>query len=991
MKIASVKNNIVLNNYKTATPVFTGKQDSLMKKEQSFLQSVVSFVKLWANDFSIGYSLGSCAYTKAEIDTIIKLKKLGFGEDACILGSKLNESKFQVALGLKELGYQDIVAVYSAKSLNLKKLERIKKLYNAGFRVSAISVGSSYSDKEIEMVLELKKLGFKDFDCERGAVLFKKNQLSSLKKLIDNGFGTPSLIQYAENVNEIVVDKAVYLKKIGFDDMHAIETSFKLNNSQIQAAIRLFNAGFCYESILSGALLNDEKLEKCLELNKNGYQDDFCIGAVDLDDKQLNNAKALLSSGFNSLVSVAVAKEKDDEEQLSKVMELRKLGVFETACLKLCDKVSLEQINKNKEVILELSKISQNNEVGSLFVEYFLTNEIDVSSKTFKERAKLIDILSYHSGVVQHNEKIKELFERTSISFDVLINQIKNIEQKTITLIEVNKEVVINFVKIFLANKNKNERILADFNFESFKEYGLPLKYSRKNFLTDLNFEILKLDSVQKKQLFEKLEISPIEKDGKIIGYDGVLNLNKLDRENIIESKIYRLIDKFINYNEINTYSEDVNNILNSLIKTYPEFINIIGKKQHKTHGSSLDIHILMVLSNAFKNKEYKNLSDIDKVKLKLAILFHDIAKTENKIDVSHPYNSAQYAKDLLRKLNLPDVVKNDIVELIKKHHWLKDYNTGEVGVEKTALLFRKKDEIKLARIMAEADLKGVSEGFWNAHKNALSTEKQNSINLALNKINSTGQIIYSSKIIKPELIPNIEYENEKYRVLNLVNIDENEDLSKYGFLPKVTKKNLRMFIHVFSPFNIKSLLDLNYYLKTDEEVVLSASYISPENKKTYYGEKFGVLLDEGLSDIVSATRNNQGSGTRKDLSDFVFNSIKDTRFRREIPNYIKKRLKINDEEYAELFNYVMGKKYLTQIKDEEKIVINNREFSAKDIKEIILSAQESIISKQQNEVCLYKPQIKGLIAKVEKINEVPKEFLLFAKQNDLPIFILGD
>ena len=131
MKISSVKNSIVYKNYNKPNVAFLAKKNDYLNNEQGFLDSVVSFAKLRTNGFSVGYSLGSCAYTKAEIDTMIKLKKLGFSEEACILGSKLKEDKIKFAVGLKEIGEAINVSESRVCQLHAQAIMKLRNILSA--------------------------------------------------------------------------------------------------------------------------------------------------------------------------------------------------------------------------------------------------------------------------------------------------------------------------------------------------------------------------------------------------------------------------------------------------------------------------------------------------------------------------------------------------------------------------------------------------------------------------------------------------------------------------------------------------------------------------------------------------------------------------------------------------------------------------------------------------------------------------------------------
>ena len=425
-----------------------------------------------------------------------------------------------------------------------------------------------------------------------------------------------------------------------------------------------------------------------------------------------------------------------------------------------------------------------------------------------------------------------------------------------------------------------------------------------------------------------------------------------------------------------------------------PEFINIIGKQQHLTQKFSVDIHILTVLQKAMSNKNYQNLSNLDKTCLKFATILHDIAKSEGVIDKSHPEFSALYTKDILEKYKLPKEVKDRIFELIKNHHWLEKYNKNEVSADYTASLFRQKDDYAIAKIIAEADLKGVSDEFYGYFSDALEEKRQMPIQNSLNKINSLGQLIFTSKIIRKDLIPKISYQGVDYKVIDFTKINQNTDLSKFGFAPEVTYDSLRLLVHM-----IEKIIDLkmvNELLNTANQGFLCSSYISLDNITTYDDRKFGVSLEAENVNIANASDSNQGSGNRKDFN--IFSAIISgndeylSQFRKKIPSIIKKELELSDEEYIELYELIASKKYLSQIKDDETYSIKGKNIRGKKIKEAIQKAQDKLFNnKENNEVNLYNPKINAFIARVNSIDKIPQECLNFVQKYDLPIYLLGE
>lgn len=568
--------------------------------------------------------------------------------------------------------------------------------------------------------------------------------------------------------------------------------------------------------------------------------------------------------------------------------------------------------------------------------------------------------------------------------------------EKIQSVADIEKTNTIQMMKGFFANNNpKLDELLSTTDFTQYGKEGIPLTYSRKEFLDDLSFELEKLPKKVQSKIIKKLDIKPIKnKSGKITGYDGIIDLSQLSTDGA-EGKILSLANKFIKENSVSTGNIELDNALNSLIKGMSEFINVIGKQQHPTHELSVDIHTFTVLKNVISHPEYKNLPDTDKFCLKFVVILHDIAKSEGVIDEEHPENSALYANDILDKYNLTNETKNRIFEFIQNHHWLKDYNTNMLSPAEVATIFRRTNDLKMARIFAQADLKGVNERFYNRYKSALDDEHQRPISEALTKINEEGQMFLANSIIDKSKVPVIKHHGNKYRVINFAKMSPKTNLAKYGFEPNTTVENLRLLIHTVSEVCMsQSLENVSMLGKSTYQGFLSTSFVSPNIKQTYCDYKFGVALSAQNANIANASNHNQGSGNEKDFYNFMNIMTKSDptyQYRYEIPYLIAKKLGLNKAQYSELFSQIQKYKHPSQLDNIPPITIGNKTYSGSQIKKVIMSTNNTIIQPYcYNEVNVYTPQINAVVAKVKSLNEIPKELLTFANEHDLPIFLLG-
>ena len=661
--------------------------------------------------------------------------------------------------------------------------------------------------------------------------------------------------------------------------------------------------------------------------------------------------------------------------------------------------VSDKLTNSKCNLIINLIDKGMSVEVAK---EYAILQSIDNMDKM--SLAQKVNLYSSLSLVKSELERIgltgSELTEINSMLMEVN----KNLNQ-TIIPTDVTRTAQKAMMQGFFANNDKTlENMLATTDFSQFGKNGIPLEYPRTEFLSDLTKALEGLSETEQTAVLKKLGITPA-KDGLSSGYDGIINVNtenlELDLTNPVEAKVYELANKFVRENSVNTGNEALNKALNSLIQGMPEFINVIGKQQHTTHELSVDTHILKVLQESMNNENYQGLSNIDKTILKLSVILHDIAKSEGVVDKEHATVSALYARNILEKYSLPVGIRDRIFELIKNHHWLELYNTNQIDADYAATVFRHKDDYTIAKIMAEADLKGVSDSFYNSKKDAL--DKVDSIGDSQDKINQTGQIVFTSKIIKPDLIPTQEYKGQTYKVINFSQLPDDFDLSKYGFTPGTTPKSLRLYVHMAS--TITQLEIVNTLSDVAKGGFLCGSYISLDDKSTYRRQRVGVSIEVENVNIANAGNENQasGGGESKDfktLSKIISGRNKYLSYYRQIiPSVIKQQLNLTDEEYRLFYEQFAKIQYETQIRDEKEYTIGSKTIKGSDIKDAIHQANDALIttknqySSLHNESNLYNPKINAIVAKYNSLEELDANYpdiLLYAQQHDFTIYLLG-
>ena len=99
-----------------------------------------------------------------------------------------------------------------------------------------------------------------------------------------------------------------------------------------------------------------------------------------------------------------------------------------------------------------------------------------------------------------------------------------------------------------------------------------------------------------------------------------------------METKINEVVRKYTKNNKLRIKNGNpIEKDLNTIFEYLPELKSIIGRKQHRGHSLTLDLHSLQVLNNITLSEEYEQLSSKDKRVLSISALIHDITKEEGK------------------------------------------------------------------------------------------------------------------------------------------------------------------------------------------------------------------------------------------------------------------------------------------------------------------------------------------------------------------------
>ena len=470
---------------------------------------------------------------------------------------------------------------------------------------------------------------------------------------------------------------------------------------------------------------------------------------------------------------------------------------------------------------------------------------------------------------------------------------------------------------------------------------------------------------------------------------DGRLNAIK-DKD--VQSLIKKLTPEVIKFTQNNSVTiknaPDVSNDLTAIVQAFPEFLTTIGKVQHGTHDFTLDVHSLKVLQGVIKNPLYQDLDKKDQKLLRIAALFHDLTKAENKPDSDHPKNSAFDVYYLLDKLDMKEKDKLKIYQIIKNHSWLAHYDFSKDMTQKTAFDMRSGNAFLLQTILTEADLKGVQKNdrFYIAYSGKLDKAKTE-INNALWELQKTAINLPQAKIPKASELnlhsPNVKVLNSggiKNVVLYLHN---GMDLQKAGFKNCKSLNDFNILVHGLDNKNDASMFQALGLI--DSKALLSTSYIiySKQNYRAFRTE--GFVLDVPASNIHAAYWRDFGSGCKKTIKDlFNIYLFKNNEQRNYISEQIKKELHLDSEHYVKLFNLIEDMPMDELDQKAPKV--------AKAYRKIFENMEMAKRSwgRNYNEILVTSPKIQGIFCYDKSPESISSYLRKYAERNDIPIVVFN-
>lgn len=680
----------------------------------------------------------------------------------------------------------------------------------------------------------------------------------------------------------------------------------------------------------------------------------------------------------------------------------------------LCDKaVELKNQNVNETDIPKILPLYTDLQ--------FVKNKSDINELSIEEKR------SYLKNLTKYNAQFFDMNFNKLLQSDI-IPQNKDeycallpilVKSVGIDTRPVSREVIDNFNKATdEMSKPDSEFLNTNITKDGFK---LELDYPRKDFINDVLKEVSDLPDNEKMKVYDYFGFELKKDKNNTVQMNGYpVNINKKltwidkDETRAVIENVRPLVERFTADNKITIEGKpELTKEMNDIVELFPEFKSVIGKEQHKTHDYTVDVHTLKVLQGVMSNPKYKTLSAEDKKLLDIATLMHDLTKAEGMIDKTHPQYSAYDTYYILDKMKMPEKDKIKVYQLIKNHDWSEKYNKkvylgGGHFRDKTpqerrkaakdiAFELRDGDNFKMASILAEADIKGVQESgaFYDKYKDAL-FEGEKEISALVNKIQETSIHLPQTKIPKAS-----ELKVDRYNVQNIKTEDKNGneientvvflkpnmDLGAYGFEKGLKSDDFNVIVHALDKNTQAAVLQA--LGQVDSDALLSSSYVTYAKGNYHTFRPQGFILDVNSSDIQAGTYKDFGSGYGKDLetlkTEYLFGGSR--KYVREyIPNKIKKKLNLSNEEYKKMIPQISDKSISEIEKENPKIAQAYRDV----FKEMDIHMRR--YGRDYNEFLISRPKIQAVFYEGagNRVDDIPEFLRKYAQENDMPIIYFG-
>jgi len=562
-------------------------------------------------------------------------------------------------------------------------------------------------------------------------------------------------------------------------------------------------------------------------------------------------------------------------------------------------------------------------------------------------------------------------------------------------IIKVRKLNNSEMLKGFKSGMAKLENVLSLGKIDVAEIKEIKLAYPRASFITDAKKAMSGLSEEEAKEFTRVFGFDFAGSD--LVKYP--VTATKKEISQISNPQVRQAVERFNANVERFTVGNKISipeapeleTALNEITSAYPEFLTTIGKVQHGDHSYTLDLHILKTMQEALKDPRWAKLNETDKKLTKIAILFHDIAKTEGQVDKLHHIISAQDVATLLKKSDLSEIEKERVIGLVKNHHWLEQINQPMTQDEaemlglKLAFEFRKPNDWQIAQIFAKADLKAASDNVYQAFNNALKLPIVKQIGKNIDRIHSSSIFLPQTAIPKASQLRNIETSAistvEGITNNKIVHLTDSADLPSMGFASTATPQNFRALVHVINPENKGFIQMLDSATQEGSNGVFSTSYVTKDKVATLFNDdgfsNSGIIFNADQNNIAAAYPQDMDSGRMKSVTD-IMNYLFVNKPEHEV-TYLKMLAEKGNESsiFAKLQSTLQGATKFEDIENEfqrDNIKtlferrLRHRNYLASKVKESLHFSDEEYI-KLMREISQYqsvdeikKPQVKKAI-----------------------------
>lgn len=613
----------------------------------------------------------------------------------------------------------------------------------------------------------------------------------------------------------------------------------------------------------------------------------------------------------------------------------------------------------NPELKSKLPNVQDFSELNREGRREFLSSLIHSNNKIYSYKSHLISPLLPNS-VGESQQFLHSLIAQANLEVPNLSpQQVKQVDNSLYSVAQILKKVDLDKVNI-------------------------SLKVPRKKVVNAFLYKAKKMNEEQKKQLFSHFGF---ELDrSKMLGYPVVKNqISDNIKDPVVLQAIHKLSPLVQNFSLNNQIiipeSKQLEEHLNNISKAVPQFLSIIGNKQHKTHSYSVDQHSLRVLQNVVKSDKWDAFNLSDKKVLILGGLFHDITKKERTIDKTHPAQSAFDTYFLTSKLGLSDKEQAKLYTLIDSHDWLEKLQKAEdknAKMQETAFRFRKGNMFQMAQLFCEADLKAVkaNDKFFHKYGGSLG-EFSEALEPIVQDIKSNVPIMpqtYIAKASELDIQP-VVLDGVSNKVIRIA-LDANSDF--HAFAHAVAD------IDIGYKLPLQNRKDLFRDMPSaNSKNVLSASYIKQGSGKPFREQ--GFLLSVDFEDILGGYSKDLASGYYKAFPEFgeYYFSDKSKPLKEYVPNLLQEKLNMTKKEYKNLAQNLMDCKSFEDIASQGKELVGT-------IKEATSKIENSKRSdgRKYNEFFVMNPKITAFYAYDVPFDKIDKKYRQFAAENDIPVII---